>query len=476
MRDTRTAPDPLCSASRSTRRLIHPRFIFIVAAIMPEKTVGIALLGCGVVGGGVASILSQQAPMLRRRAGLNLVIRHVVVKDPAKPNRAYTGPVTTDALAAINDAAVDIVVELIGGTGIANDYMQAALRAGKPIVTANKSLLAARGPELFKLAREHHTCIAFEASCGGGIPIIEALTHGLAANRIDAVVGIVNGTCNFILTQMTRNNWSYTQAVAEAQKLGFAEADPTLDVSGRDAAQKLAIIAGLAFNVYVTEADIFIEGIDRLTDVDIRLAGELGYVIKLLAIGERVGPDGTKLALRVHPALVRNDDLLADVSGSFNAVSVFGHALGHSLFYGRGAGAMPTASAVVADIMNVALGVTALAQQQMAIYPDSLPRASVQPITDLSSRYYLRLLARDEPGVLAQITTLLGKRDISLASIMQHETNRGQFVPIVISTHLAREGAVRKALELIDGLSSVQGPAVCLRIIDQPREFAEHGN
>ena len=364
---------------------------------MSEKTVGIALLGCGIVGGGVSTILSRQADLLRRRAGLSLSIKHVVVKDPSKGGRAYAGPVSTDAMAAIHDLAVDVVVELIGGTGVAGDYVAAALKAGKPVITANKSLLAARGPELFALARKKKVCIGFEASCGGGIPIIDALTHGLVANRIDALVGIVNGTCNFILTQMTRNGWAYDQAVAEAQKLGFAEADPTLDVSGRDAAQKLALLAGLAFNVHVTEADIHIEGIDTLSDLDIRLAGELGYVIKLLAIGERVGEAGAKLALRVHPTLVHRTDLLADVSGSFNAVSVFGHALGHSLFYGRGAGAMPTASAVVADIVNVALGVTQLSQQQMAIYPDSVPRATVQPITDLTSRYYLRVMARDEP-------------------------------------------------------------------------------
>jgi homoserine dehydrogenase len=437
---------------------------------MSQKTIGIALLGCGTVGAGVASILLDQRELLQQRTGLNFELRHVVVRDPKKADRRRGLTISTDAMAAISDPKVDIVVELIGGTTIASDYIQAALKAGKPVVTANKSLLAARGPELFALARQHSTCIAFEASCGGGIPIINALTHGLIANRIDALVGIVNGTCNFILTQMTRNGWSYAQALAEAQKLGFAEADPTLDVSGRDAAQKLAVLAGLAFNARISESDIFIEGIDKLQDQDFKLAKELGYVIKLLAIAERV--DSTRLVLRVHPTLVHQTDVLAEVSGSFNAVSVYGNAVGHALFYGRGAGRLPTASAAVSDIINVALGITQLGFKQLNIYPDSAPKAEVIPNTELNSRYYLRLVAKDQPGVLSQITTILSDHKISLSAIMQHEVHLGQFVPIVITTHLAKEGSVQKAIKEINAAPAIAGPAVCLRIIDQPREFA----
>ncbi len=437
---------------------------------MPDKTIGIALLGCGVVGGGVASILLDQQEMLRQRTGLTFELRHVVVRDGKKADRRAGLPIGADANAAIADPGVQIVVELIGGTSTAGEYVRAALQAGKPVVTANKALLAAAGAELFKLARSHNSCIAFEASCGGGIPIINALTHGLVANRIDALVGIVNGTCNFILTQMTKNGWTYAQALAEAQKLGYAEADPTFDVNGRDAAQKLCVLAGLAFNVSIGESDIHIEGIDRLQDQDIKLARELGYVIKLLAIAERV--NGEKIALRVHPTLVHQHDVLADVSGSFNAVSVYGHAVGHALFYGRGAGRMPTASAVVADIVNVALGVTPLAFKQLNVYPDATRRANVLPIAELSSRYYLRLMARDEPGVLAQVTNILGRQKISLSAIMQHEVNRGKFVPVVITTHLAREGSVQMALKEIDGLPGIEGPAMCLRIVDAPKEFA----
>jgi homoserine dehydrogenase len=392
------------------------------------------------------------------------------VRDPHKADRPAGVAVGTDAMAAINDPKVDIVVELIGGTSVAAEYVEAAIKAGKPVVTANKSLLAARGPELFSLARKHGSCIAFEASCGGGIPIINALSQGLIANRIDALLGIVNGTCNFILTQMTRNGWTYQQALAEAQKLGFAEADPTLDVSGRDAAQKLAVLASLAFNVQVQESDIYIEGIDKLQDQDFKMARELGYVIKLLAIAERV--DGSKLALRVHPTLVHKTDVLAEVSGSFNAVSVFGNAVGHALFYGRGAGRMPTASAVVSDIINVALGTAQLAFKQMSIYPDTTPKVSAVPTAELNSRYYVRLEAKDEPGVLARITRILSDRNISLSAIMQHEVNLGQYVPIVITTHLSKEGSVQKALQEINALAVMNGPAVCLRIVDQPKEFS----
>jgi homoserine dehydrogenase len=441
---------------------------------MAERNVGIALLGCGVVGGGVASILIDQRDLLRQRTGLNFDLRHVIVRDPKKADRRAGLPIGTDAAAAIADPKVDLIVELIGGTTVAGQYIEAALKAGKPVVTANKSLLAVRGPELFQLARKHDACIAFEASCGGGIPIINALTHGLVANRIDALVGIVNGTCNFILTQMTRNGWTYNQALSEAQKLGFAEADPTLDVSGRDAAQKLAVLAGLAFNTRVREQDMHIEGIDGLQDQDIHFARELGYVIKLLAIAERMtnGHDGGRLALRVHPTLVHQDDVLADVSGSFNAVSVYGNAVGHTLFYGRGAGQMPTASAVVADIVNVALGITPLAFKQLNVFPDSVAQAPILPISELTSRYYLRLMARDEPGVLAQVTKILGQQKISLSAIMQHETKLDQFVPVVITTHRAKEGAVQQALKEINALPAIGAATVCLRIIDQPKEFA----
>jgi homoserine dehydrogenase len=436
---------------------------------MSQRVVGVTLLGCGVVGGGVIALLQQQRDSLASRTGLRFEIRHVVARDPAKVRSISGVQVTHDAAVAINDPKTDIVVELVGGTEAAAAYVEQALRAGKPVVTANKSLLAARGPQLFALARKHKTAIAFEASCAGGIPIIGALSHGLTANRIDALVGIVNGTCNFILSNMTRNGWTYAHALSEAQKAGFAEADATLDVSGRDAAQKLALLASLAFNARLSEADIHIEGIDAISDADIRFARELGYVIKLLAIGER---KGASLALRVHPTLVHQTDVLAEVSGSFNAVSVYGSALGHALFYGRGAGPMPTASAVVGDIIAVGLGLTQLMFDQLNIYPDQVHAAKVLPFEQLQSRYYLQLIARDEPGVLAQVTKVLGENGISLSAILQHEISDGQGVPVVITTHLANEGAIQKSLRQIDALPTISPPTRCIRIIDQPREFA----
>ncbi len=296
---------------------------------MSEHSIGIALIGCGVVGSGVVQILAEQRELLRARTGLSFDVRHVVVRDVSKQRPVHGVPITSNWRMAIEDPQVKIVLELVGGTTVAANVVEAALKLGKPVVTANKSLLATHGQSLFASARLHNTCIAFEASCGGGIPIIDALCRGLVANRIDALVGIVNGTCNVILTRMTKNGWSYDEALKEAQKLGFAEADPTLDVSGRDAGQKLALLASLAFNARVREDDIHIEGIDTLQTADIAMAGELGYVIKLLAIAERVGD---AIALRVHPTLVHQNDVLAEVSGSFNAISVYGHAVGHTLF------------------------------------------------------------------------------------------------------------------------------------------------
>ena len=463
---------------------------------MADKTIGVSLLGCGIVGGGVQKILREQRELLRARTGVDFELVHVAVKDrEAYPPDHALLPMTTDAAAAIDDPKTNVVIELIGGTTIAGTLIERALKLGKPAVTANKSLLAARGPELFALARKHNTCIAFEASCGGGIPIIGALLQGLIANDVQALLGIVNGTCNFILTQMTKNGWSYQQALAEAQKLGFAEANPTLDVSGRDAAQKLAILGGLAFNARIAESDISVEGIDKLEAIDIGFARELGYVIKLLAIAERSGvgdrvsgvgknpeapnpnPDTRNakpdfISLRVHPTLVNQADMLAEVSGSFNAISFYGHALGHALFYGRGAGQMPTASAVVSDLVAIALGTIPLAFKQLRFLPDLVEPAKVLPIEDLVSRYYLRLVATDAPGVLADVTDALGRHNISLSAVLQHENNDGKSVPVVITTHKAREGEMRAALKEIDALPTITTPSICLRIIDQPKEFA----
>jgi homoserine dehydrogenase len=436
---------------------------------MAERKIGVALLGHGTVGGGVAAVLTSQRQLLRQRTGIDFELIHVAERDPAKQT-APGLPYIADAAAAIDDPRTNVVIELIGGVGIAGDFIERALKLGKPVVTANKSLLAQRGPELFALAKKNNTCISFEASCAGGIPIIAALVHGLIANRIEALVGIVNGTCNFILTQMTRQGMSYAAALAEAQKAGFAEADPTLDVSGRDAAQKLSLLASLAFDARFAESDIDVQGIDSLEEADLKFAGELGYVIKLLAIAAREGKE--TVSLRVHPTLVHKNDLLAEVGGSFNAVSVYGSALGHSLYYGRGAGRMPTASAVVSDLVQIGLGTAPLAFKQLNLLPAGKRTVKILPFAELKSRYYLRLMAKDVPGVLAQVTRILGQHKISLSAVLQRETGQGPFVPIVITTHLAREGDLQSALREINRLKPLKPPAVCLRIIDAPKEFA----
>ncbi|GIW76824.1 MAG: homoserine dehydrogenase [Phycisphaerae bacterium] len=435
-----------------------------------NEPVGIALLGSGVVGRGVLAILSEQQDLLERRTGLRFEVCHVVCRDVNKnADLAKTYNLHTDTTRAVSDPRVKIVVEVMGGLG-AESPINEAIRSGKHIVTANKALLAARGNHLFPLAKKHGVSIGFEASCAGGIPIIDALTRGLLSNRIDSLTGIINGTCNYILTQMTEKGQTYSQALSEAQKLGYAEADPTLDVNGRDSAQKLAILASLAFNCQVNERDIHITGIDTLQADDIRFAEELGYAIKLLGIAERVGDS---LSLRVHPTLVHHGELLADVNGAFNAISLYGHAIGHQFFYGRGAGQMPTASAVVADILGVALGIIPHTFARLNIYPGQLEPARVLPFEQLRSRYYLRVSAADVPGVFADITAALGKHHISLSGVSQKESEEDvSVVPVVVVTHRATEGDIQAALKEIDALATIKSPTVCLRIVDVPKEFA----
>lgn len=434
-----------------------------------SKSIGLALIGCGVVGSGVCKILASSAERFATRYDTRFELRHVVVRDLAKQRDLPPGvKVHSDINAAIDDPAVHVVVELMGGTTRAGEAVERALKLGKPVVTANKALLALKGPELFALAKKQHTCIGFEASCAGGVPIIDAMLRGLAANRINMLVGIVNGTCNFILTKMSREGLSYADALRGAQDVGFAEADPTLDVSGRDAAQKLSILATLAFGQKLDESHVLTEGIDTLDARDIGFARELGYAIKLLAIGRR---EGDAVSLRVCPTLVRAGDVMAEVAGGFNAVSVWGDALGHALFYGRGAGQMPTASAVVADLISVATGVTRRMFEQLDVFPDTASPAVVLPVASIKSRYYLRLTAQDKPGVLARVTDILGRQGISISAVIQREGDESSLVPIVITTHTAAEGAVRSALGEIDRLDVVGAKTVCLRILDEPDEL-----
>jgi homoserine dehydrogenase len=345
------------------------------------------------------------------------------------------------------------------------------LCSGKDVVTANKALLAKHGKEIFGVARQHGRCVSFEASCGGGIPLIGPLCRGLLANRISAVYGILNGTCNYILTEMLGTGKAYADAVSEAMEAGFAEDPPDLDVGGYDTAHKLAIIASLAFGMSVDYDRITIEGITKLDLTDLKAGEELGYVCKLLAIGRR---DDGRLSLRVHPAFIAAHHPLANTWGPFNAVSVYGHAVGHTLYYGRGAGQTPTASAVVSDVIDIAIGNAGRTFATLRIYPDVTESPTYQPIEEIVGRYYVRLMAHDRPGVMAQMTRVFGEHGISLSAIMQHEMPEeatDNAVPVVVLTHEAQEGDVQGALAELSQLDALTAEPVCIRVVEEHEEF-----
>jgi len=432
------------------------------------SSIGIGLIGCGTVGSGVVTLLHEMREAYTRRVGKPVDIRRILVRDTAAPRGAVVpaNKLTDDVEAFFSDDSIQIVVEVAGGVDPVGGFVERALKSGKHVVTANKALLAARGAELFALARQQNVCIAFEASCGGGIPILSALKFGLGANQIETLYGILNGTCNYVLSQMAEQGATYNTALAEAQAKGFAESDPTMDVSGADAAQKLAIIASLAFGVSVDETQVACQGIDEIQVEDIEYGKELGYMIKLLAIADQQ-EDG--LVLRVHPCFVHADEPLAQVRDAYNAISVFGHAVGQTMFYGLGAGQMPTASAVVSDILNVASGWYPTAFSSMTIWPDQHTPIECASFDEVVSRYYLRISVKDQPGVMAQVAQVLGEANISISAILQHESEEGDgFVPLVITTSEAREGAMRWAAEKIASLAVVAGRPVTLRIVDLP--------
>lgn len=439
---------------------------------MASEAIGVGLIGLGTVGGGVVRLLREQAALHQARLGKRIEIRKVLVRDVAKARA--TGLLPADLITSSfeqfhSTPDMPIVIEVAGGVAPVGDYVRASLEAGKHIITANKSLLAAKGPELFALARRKGVSIAFEASSGGGIPIVTALQFGLMANRIDAIYGILNGTCNYILTEMAQQKKSYAAALAEAQQKGFAEADPTLDISGQDAAQKLIVLASIAFGVRIDPLQVRCEGIGQLALADMEFGRELGYALKLLAIAERDGSGGSQLSLRVQPCFVHQSTMLAQVHGSFNAVSVFGSATGHVMAYGRGAGDMPTASAVVGDLLNVASGWYPKAFESMRLWCDGFEPVRVIAPEQLHSRFYVRVNAKDQPGVMARVTQALGDAGISLSAVIQHEENVGNFVPLAITTHRAREGALMQALERIAKLEVIDGQPVCIRILEMPR-------
>ena len=434
----------------------------------------VGLIGCGTVGGGVVELLRAEGDEIARKAGVCLEIARVADKDPQQAVRAGVPAdrFTTDAAAVINDPQIQAVIELVGGTGAARDFVLAALRAGKHVVTANKALLAKFGKEIYRTARQNKRCVAFEASCAGGIPLVAALRSGLIANRVTAIYGILNGTCNYILSEMAQKGKSYKEALAEAQRLGYAEPDPTLDVNGTDTAHKLAILASIAFGADVDFDRLYVEGIENLDARDLAAGRELGYVCKLLGIADRTD-DG--LSLRVHPAFVRNTHPLASNSGSFNAISVYGNWVGHTLYYGRGAGRKPTASAVVADLVDLAIGNQSRTFEALKMLNDQTPAPKYVPMDELGSRYYVRLLVMDRPGVMAQITKVFGEHGISLRAVTQHESAGqpdGDNVPVMVLTHVAREGRMGEALDQIARLEVVKARPVMIRLVEEHVEYA----
>ncbi|MFB9158094.1 homoserine dehydrogenase [Chromobacterium violaceum] len=430
------------------------------------KPINIGLMGVGTVGGGTATVLKRNAGEITRRAGREIRLIQAANRDVAKA-RAALGPevpVVDDALQIVNNPDVDIVVELIGGDTVAKDLVLKAIENGKHVVTANKKLLALHGTEIFARAQEKGVMVAFEAAVAGGIPIIKTLREGLAANRIEWIAGIINGTSNFILTEMRDKGASFADVLAEAQKLGYAEADPTFDIEGHDAGHKLTIMAALAFGIPMQFDQCYLEGISKLDGRDIRYAEELGYRVKLLGLTRRTDKG---VELRVHPTLIPEGRLIANVNGVMNAVLVKGDALGPTLYYGAGAGALPTASAVVADIVDVTRLLTSDPEHRvphLAFQPDQLQDLPILPIAEVTSSYYLRIGAIDRAGVLANITRLLAENGISIEALIQKGSVSDGTAEVVILTHRVQEKAINRAIAGIEALDSVDDKVVRLRM------------
>ena len=432
----------------------------------PLKPIRLALLGCGTVGEGVVRLLRQNAAMFERKLGVPLELAGVADRS-LKPIPALgidKTLITRDAAALVGREDIDIVVELFGGYEPARTLIREALAAGKDVVTANKALLAAHGGEIFRAAVKAGLAVGFEASVGGGIPIIRTLREALAGDRQRAVYGIVNGTCNSILTMMTDGGAEFADALKQAQRDGLAEADPTVDIEGHDAAHKLCLLVTLAFGVLLEPSQVHTEGISRLTLADINYARELGYTIKLLAIAK---DDDGAFEARVHPTMIPARHLLAGVAGAFNAIYIHGEALGSSMYFGQGAGQMPTATAVMADILEIARHrlAGARAGAHALGYPVAhLKRARVKPMDDVICEYYLRFDARDKPGVLGAIASVLGRNGISIVSVIQKGRGVETTVPVIMRTHEAREKNLKRALATIGRLKMVEQPPVFIRI------------
>ncbi len=431
------------------------------------KPIHVGLLGIGTVGGGTFSVLRRNQEEISRRAGRGILIKAVADKDLARAHKLVgdSAEITDDAFALVNRPDIDIVVELIGGTKIAKDLILAAIENGKHVVTANKALLANHGNEIFLAAQKKGVMVAFEAAVAGGVPIIKALREGLTANRIEWIAGIVNGTSNFILSEMREKGSSFSEVLAQAQKLGYAETDPTFDVEGVDAAHKLTIMAAIAFGIPMQFDKVYTEGISKLTKQDIRYAEELGYRIKLLGITRRTAHG---IELRVHPTLIPSKRLIANVEGVMNAILVKGDAVGPTLYYGAGAGAEPTASAVVADLVDVTRMHTADPEQRvphLAFQPDRMSDLPILSMDEVETSYYLRLRVLDRPGVLADITRILADQSISIDAMVQKEPGEGEEqVDIIMLTHLTLERNINDAIKRIESLPVISGKVTRIRL------------
>jgi len=436
------------------------------------RAIGVGLIGWGTVGCGVIEVLRENADVIAGRLGVPLELRRVADLDLDRPRPVAVAQdmLTNRVEDILDDPQIDIVIELIGGTGVAKTIIRRALESKKYVVTANKALLAHAGNELFDLARRNGRAIGFEASVAGGIPLIKSLREGLAGNRIDTIFGILNGTANYILTRMTEDGLSFEDALREAQAKGYAEADPAFDVEGIDAAHKLAIASAIAFGTPIRFEDVYTEGISRIDPLDIKFGEEFGYQLKLLAIARHT--DG-RLEMRVHPTLIPNNHVLASVKGAYNAVHIQGNAAGNIMLYGMGAGMMPTGSAVVSDLIDLArdiLGNTPGRIPPLAFQEERLTRIPVKPMADITSCYYFRFAAVDRPGVLSSISGILGKNQISISAVIQKGRRVGGSVPIVMLTHEALESNVQRALAEMENVDVVLAPTQLIRIENQETE------
>ncbi|WP_213780894.1 homoserine dehydrogenase [Caballeronia sp. dw_276] len=433
------------------------------------EPIKVGLLGFGTVGSGTFTVLRRNQEEIKRRAGRGIEISRIAVRTPSKVTGAEGIEITTDFNSVVDDPSIDIVAEMIGGTGVARDLVLRAIANGKHVVTANKALLAVHGSEIFEAASKKGVMVAFEAAVAGGIPIIKALREGLTANRIEYIAGIINGTTNYILSEMRDRGLDFATALKAAQELGYAEADPTFDIEGVDAAHKVTIMSAIAFGVPVQFDRAYVEGISKLDAIDIRYAEDLGYRIKLLGIARRTEKG---IELRTHPTLIPEKRLLANVEGAMNAVVVHGDAVGTTLYYGKGAGAEPTASAVVADLVDVTRLHTADPEHRvphLAFQQDSLANTPILPIEEVTSSYYLRLRVADVTGVLANITRILADKVISIDALLQKESehvngeDKGE-TDIILLTHETVEKEINAAIMQIEALSTVVSKVTKLRM------------